>query len=544
MGGSMIRVEALHALAYCERLFFLQEVEGLSRPDAAMFAGRRLHQEVLADADDGSLVRLAFESETLGLTGVVDLVRRRDGQTIPYEHKRGRSAGKKGAREAWRTDRIQLGAYAMLVEEAEGQAITEGRIRYHADNITVRVAIDDMLRGEVIAAIARARELRESVERPPVSSNERLCVRCSLAPVCLPEEARLAGDSSFTPIRLLPPHPDGQTVHVIEQGAHVGRRNEQLLVRCRDESEEAIPIGDISQVVLHGFAQISTQAIRLCADRSIGVHWVTLAGGLIASLAPSAPTAQRHLRQFAALSDRSFALELARRLVSAKLESQLRYLLRSTRERERDSDVERAIASLREMLRKAVHADDNAQLLGFEGNGAAAYFSVLPALLADDLDPRMRFDGRSRRPPRDRVNTLLSYGYGMLYREALHAVVTVGLHPGVGFYHQPRSAAHTLALDIMELFRVPLVDMPIIGAINRRTFDPTDDFEELPGRVLLTESGRRKAIDILERRRSDVWKHNVVGYSMSYARIVELEVRLLEKEWLGEGGLFAKFRLR
>lgn len=153
-------------------------------------------------------------------------------------------------------------------------------------------------------------------------------------------------------------------------------------------------------------------------------------------------------------------------------------------------------------------------------------------------------DGRSRRPPRDRVNALLSYGYSSLYRETLAAVIAVGLHPGVGFYHQPRSASHTLALDVMELFRVAIVDMAIVAAINRRSFDETSDFRSAPGQVLLTESGRDKLLSVLERRKTDEWRHPVVGYSLSYARMIELEVRLLEKEWMGEGGLFARMRLR
>jgi CRISPR-associated protein Cas1 len=86
--------------------------------------------------------------------------------------------------------------------------------------------------------------------------------------------------------------------------------------------------------------------------------------------------------------------------------------------------------------------------------------------------------------------------------------------------------------------------MAVIGALNRRTFDADDDFAEAPGRVLLNERGRSKLVEAIERRFQDEWRHDVVGYSLSYARIVELEVRLLEKEWLAEGGLFARFRIR
>lgn len=544
MDDPLLSVASLHALVYCERLFYLEEVERIRIADASVFAGRRLHVELAAAEEDGAVARQSFESAGLGLRGAVDVLRRRDGRTIPYEHKRGRSAGRKGAREAWQTDRIQVAAYAMLVEEAQSEPVVEGRIRYHADGVSVSVAIDEPLRAEVRGVIARGRELRLSVERPPITSNERLCARCSLAPACLPEEARLAAEPDFEPVRLLPAHPDGQTLHVTDHAAHVGRRHDELLVRDRDGVETRMPIAEVGQVVLHGFAQISTQAIRLCVDHNVGVHWMTQTGGLVGSLAPSAPTAQRHLRQFAALSRREVALPLARRLVLAKLEGQLRYVLRATRGVARGEAAERAIATLRSMLRRAARAEDAGALLGLEGNGAAAYFALLPDLLSADLDPRMRFDGRSRQPPRDRINALLSYGYGMLYREALQAIIAVGLHPGVAIYHRPRSAAHPLALDIMELFRVPVVDMAMVAAINRRTFDATDDFDEVAGQVLLSQSGRRKAIGVIERRKADVWRHSAVGYSLSYARIIELEARLLEKEWMGEGGLFAKLRLR
>jgi len=547
MDDSLLSVASLHALVYCERLFYLEEVERLRLADAAVYAGRRLHVEIAQEEGD-SIERLEFESGQLGIRGAVDVLRTRSGELIPYEHKRGRSAGTPGAREAWRTDRIQVAAYAMLVEESHGRTIGEGRVRYHADNVTVRVAIDEELRGQVRAAIERACVLRSSIERPPVTDNDRLCARCSLAPVCLPEEARLGASGEVggdDPIRLLPQHPEGQTVHVMESGASVGRSGHQLLVRGREEPDVRIPIGEVGQVVIHGYAQITTQALQACTERGIGVHWVTYGGNVVGSLAPSAPSAQRHLRQFKALTNDEQTIELARRLVIAKLETQLRYLLRSTRTEEgRSDEVERICDRIRDALRRAAHAPAAEALLGHEGTGAAAYFEGLPLMLAAELDGRFRFDGRNRQPPRDRVNAILGFAYGMLYREVLQAIVAVGLHPGVGFYHRPRSAAHPLALDVMELFRVPIVDMAVIPAINRRTFDPVDDFRELPGRVLLSDTGRRKVVEVIERRKADTWRHSVVGYSLSYARLIELEVRLLEKEWMGEGGLFAKFRLR
>ena len=177
-----IRVSALHALAYCPRLFYLEEVEELYTQDAAVFAGRRLHTE-LEKQEDEEWEELFLESEELGLRGRLDALRTRDGQTIPYEHKRGRAHRDENKQpQAWESDRLQILAYAYLLESAWGITVKEGRIRYHADNVLVHVPLDDAGRAAVREAIQQARTLRQSTHRPPVIDNERLCARCSLAP--------------------------------------------------------------------------------------------------------------------------------------------------------------------------------------------------------------------------------------------------------------------------------------------------------------------------------------------------------------------------
>src|SRR5260370_4635225 len=138
--------------------------------------------------EEGEPLRLNLESEKWGLTGKVDCIRWRDSMLIPYEHKRGRSArSADNTPEAWASDRLQVIAYAALVAEHSGQEISEGRIRYHADNPMVRVPIDDSAFDDLKKAIARARGLPDSIERPPVTENRRLWRSGSLGAVCLPD---------------------------------------------------------------------------------------------------------------------------------------------------------------------------------------------------------------------------------------------------------------------------------------------------------------------------------------------------------------------
>jgi len=151
---------------------------------------------------------------------------------------------------------------------------------------------------------------------------------------------------------------------------------------------------------------------------------------------------------------------------------------------------------------------------------------------------------RNRRPPLDRFNALLSYGYGLLHIAVMRAVLASGLEAALGFFHTPRSAAYPLVLDLMELFRVSLWDMVLVGSLNRGQWDPAADFAVSRAKVWLSEGGRKKAIGLFEARLQESWKHPVLNYSLSYARTIELEARLLEKEWAGEPGLFARSRLR
>jgi len=223
----------------------------------------------------------------------------------------------------------------------------------------------------------------------------------------------------------------------------------------------------------------------------------------------------------------------------------LSFLLRASREAGRDVPaVKDAIGGMRKLLSPLARADSINSLRGYEGSIGAHYFSALPHLVVPEAGEAMRPEGRSRRPPRDRCNALLSYGYALLLKDVTNAILTVGLDPCLGFYHQPRSQAHPLALDLMELFRVPLVDLPVIASINRRQWDEDGDFQVAGQQVWLSETGRKRFIGIYERRKADQWRHPVIGHSLTYARLLELEVRLLEKEWMGEGGLFARMRLR
>lgn len=562
----LIRVMALHALAYCERLFYLEEVEEIRLADANVFAGRRMHEEIDKGPD---CYTLELASERLGIRGKVDCVRRKSGNLVVYEHKKGKS---KDGKETWPSDRLQVLAYTLLLAEHTEERIEEACVKYHADNrlITISVTLEEAEK-ELQTAVERAKELRASLDRPPVSVPEKLCRTCALAPVCLPEEERFALSEKDKPQRLFPADEDRRIIHIVEQGSSVRRDGEQLVVYLPDGTKKALPGMNISALVLHGNVQISTQCIHYCAANEIGLHWLSFGGHYVGGLTSGAGDVQRKNRQYGALQEPIFKGRLALRLSMAKVENQLRYLLRSTRSNsneDRPIEIEKGISRLRQELtglarlgqeldnlgREEGGDDSNVPISekvekiievirGHEGMAGREYFSILPFLLNLPEDDLLYFKGRNRRPPKDPFNAVLSFGYALLYKDCVAAILAVGLEPSVGFLHTPRSSAFPLALDLMEIFRVILWDIPFLGSVNRKQWKK-EDFDISTNQVWLNSDGRRKAIQLYENRKQEKWKHPVLEYSLSYARTIELEARLLEKEWTGQPGLFAKLRLR
>ncbi|MCS7269973.1 MAG: CRISPR-associated protein Cas4, partial [Gemmataceae bacterium] len=210
-----MRVMALRALGYCHRLFYLEEVERIHVANLEVLEGRELHATHFPVDEEGPTTTLELASERLGLVGRADCLQRHDGSLIPYELKRGRPYyNDQNQPMPWPGDRLQVIAYALLLEEVTGQPVPEARIRYHGANVTVRIPIDEAARADFQTALDLAHRLQQLPHRPPVADNPKLCEKCSLAPVCLPEEVRLQQNDDHQPLRLFPPEPHGTTLHV------------------------------------------------------------------------------------------------------------------------------------------------------------------------------------------------------------------------------------------------------------------------------------------------------------------------------------------
>jgi CRISPR-associated protein Cas1 len=439
-----INVSALQALLYCPRQYYLQEVEGIRTPNAEVYSGLRLHTELERDGGD-DWQQYTLESETLGLRGRVDALKTSAGQTIPYEHKKGRCYRDSDQQpQAWPGDKIQVLAYALLLEAELDITIPEGRIRYHSDNVLVHVPLNDAARREVMAAIEQAQQLQVARDRPPITDNPNLCTRCSIAEACMPDATRLAEGTTDQPLRLFPQDDERQIIHVTEAGTSIGKSGDQFKITKRDGKTTLLPSRQVGQLVLHSYVQISTQAMYFCAEQGVGLHFISGRGQYQGSFDTRQGNIPRRVRQYQALTDPDHCLRLAQQLVLCRGQSQRKFLMRSQRQAANPA-LKQAIDQMQRTLNQVPQAESLPSLLGLEGNLAAQYFGALPQMVADTANPAFRFSGRNRRPPKDRFNAMLGFGYALLLKDVMNAILTVGLEPALVFYHQPQRQAPPLA---------------------------------------------------------------------------------------------------
>jgi len=294
----------------------------------------------------------------------------------------------------------------------------------------------------------------------------------------------------------LPPGDEARLpVHVLADDAHLSVEDGQLLIEA-GETCQKLRLDELSQVVLHGGAGVTVPCLHTLARARVPVVLLSRGGyylGQTVDLSGATASVRRAQYQLAGMPAQK--LSLARDLVGAKLRATARLARRRVGAK---SDL---VRTLDRAVRAAAKARDASSLRGIEGAAAAVWYGAWNDFLTRD-DPVCVFDGRSRRPPRDAVNALLSYLYAVTTGMAASAVNATGLDPAVGIYHAERPGRPALALDIVEPFRVSIVDTAVLAGLNEGVFSASDFTMEGEGGVRLTDQGRRRALGLLERRLS------------------------------------------
>lgn len=294
-----------------------------------------------------------------------------------------------------------------------------------------------------------------------------------------------------------------RTLYVSRQNCYITLSGETLVIKEKEIIHGEVQIPLIEQILIFGKSQITTQAIRTCLWRDIPIAYLSRMGYCYGRLMPI----ERGYRQLARYQQQLTATErllTARNIVQGKLKNSRTFLQRQQR-RHPSQTAEFAIKSLEILVKKAGEAETIERLMGLEGAGAAQYFSAFGECLNH---PDFVFLARSRRPPGNPVNAMLSFGYQILWNHLLTLIELQGLDPYHACLHQGTERHAALASDLIEEFRAPIIDSLVIWLINTKVINAETDFEYHNGGCYLNNSGRQTYIKYFLQRLEETIKNS------------------------------------
>jgi CRISPR-associated protein Cas1 len=323
------------------------------------------------------------------------------------------------------------------------------------------------------------------------------------------------------------------TLYVSTPGAYLRLDNDTLRVEVERETRLRVPLHHLSAVVVLGDVMVTPAALAALADEGRALTFLDRNGRFKARLeGPMSGNVLLRSAQHKLGQNEEAATHLARNLVAGKVQNCRQVLMRGAREAKSDTDAQalrNAGQALETTLKHLPRATTLDELRGYEGDAARHYFAAFAHLIAPELREAFPFGGRTRRPPRDAANALLSFLYSLLMNDCRSALEATGLDPQVGFLHALRPGRAALALDLMEEFRPILADRVALTLINRRQLTARD-FEHLPGgAVQMTDSARRTVITTYQNRKQETIQHPLLSEPPALGLVPFLQARLLAR---------------
>ena len=354
------------------------------------------------------------------------------------------------------------------------------------------------------------------------------------------------------------------TLYLLTTGSYVSRDHLTLQVevpvyppdlppeqRCRETVIEtkklSVPIHHLESICVFGPSTISPPAMALCWDHGVAVNYFSETGYFLARVTGIADTSVLLRRtQYRAADDPQRCVAFSRQIIAGKIQNSRNSLLRAGRENDDLSEqkqIEGVVEALARHLRELGKSNGSATLdylRGIEGAASQAYFSVF-SLFFKQQRADFNFLTRSRRPPRDRINCLLSYIYSLVRHDCVSAQTSIGLDPFVGFLHVDRPNRPSLALDLMEELRPWLADRLAVTLVNRQQIEPSHFAEREGGAVEMTEAGRRLVIKAYQERKQENLNHPLLDQNLRIAQIPFVQARILARYLRGDMAEYVPF---
>ncbi|WP_455089613.1 CRISPR-associated endonuclease Cas1 [Peptoanaerobacter stomatis] len=316
-------------------------------------------------------------------------------------------------------------------------------------------------------------------------------------------------------------------VYIYDQGTTINYKENRLILTYTKEVITSIPIEKIDNVLLFGNIQVTTPCMQHFLTKGINLTWLSKTGSYFGRLeSTSHVNIDRQRLQFRLSDNNEFRLNISKKFITGKALNQKIILLRGNRHLQ-SKELIKIIAIISNNIKKLETAPDINSLMGIEGYISKLYFQGINLI----IDKNFTFEKRTKRPPKDPFNAMLSFGYTLLQYEFFTAIVTKGLNPYASFLHSDKHKHPSLCSDMMEEWRAILVDTLVMAMINTHKINK-DDFEQISARnaTYLTKDACKKFVKEFEKRlRQEVSYITEIPYKMSFRRIIEYQVMLLIK---------------
>ncbi|OYV86925.1 MAG: subtype I-C CRISPR-associated endonuclease Cas1 [Ignavibacteriae bacterium 37-53-5] len=336
------------------------------------------------------------------------------------------------------------------------------------------------------------------------------------------------------------------TLYITSDDAYVHKERETFVVEVDNKKVFQAPVHSIENIVCFGFKALSPALMAFCAENNVGISYLSENGRFLARVS-GAQQGNVLLRkaQYAMADSEPRSLSIARPVIAAKVANYRNLLLRHKRNHPEDPNSDESpniedpgrgatasvAASMGSRLQDIQRAETLDELRGIEGECAAMYFGVLSSLITvEDFG----FTTRSKRPPLDPANALLSFLYAILANDVRSAVETTGLDPQVGFLHQLRSGRPSLALDIMEEFRAYLGDRIMLNLINLKQVSKKDFEIRESGEVRMSDEARKTVLAAYQKRKQEEITHPFLGEKMTVGLLPHIQAQLLARYVRGD----------
>jgi len=327
------------------------------------------------------------------------------------------------------------------------------------------------------------------------------------------------------------------TLYVTKERAYLHLDHDTIRMEVKSETPLRMPLHHLGSIVCFGDILISPALLHRCAEDGRTIVLLDQNGRFKARMeGPTNGNVLLRQAQHSANIDQARSLCIARNTVAGKIQNCRQVLLRAGRETastEERSLLAAAASTHAHALTRIEHCNTIDVVRGNEGDAARSYFEVFGSMVREDREAFIPH-GRTRRPPLDRMNALLSFVYTLLRHDCVGAIEGVGLDPQVGYLHTLRPGRPALALDLMEELRPIMADRLVLSMVNRRQIQRNDFIEREGGAVYLTDKARKEVIVGYQNRKQDEVQHKVVGKKIAMGLIPHIQARLLARHLRGD----------